>query len=152
MFKSASTQSRCNFFSIFSICLIQRLVFSSMGGHLTAETISEKWVRGNAWITLVIPEILQLVNLSETDSFRVFLADIFRSQTSALAKFQDCESGMFFTVLDAPQDEQNYVEASECYCRLRLWNYEGDQTGTHRPIVPRSGEQKFQGCSRTSST
>jgi unsaturated rhamnogalacturonyl hydrolase len=71
-----------------------------------------KWGRGNAWITVAIPIVLELLNLPETDAFRVFLVEAFRSQTSALAKLQDPESGMFYTVLDAPQDKENYIEAS----------------------------------------
>lgn len=71
-----------------------------------------KWGRGNAWITAVIPIVIELLNLPESDSFRVFLVEVFRAQVFALSKLQDTTSGMFYTVLDTPNDKENYIEAS----------------------------------------
>jgi unsaturated rhamnogalacturonyl hydrolase len=67
------------------------------------------WARGNSWITIVIPEFIELLDLKPGDFLREFLIDTFRSQVSALARLQDKESGLWHTLLD---DQTSYLEAS----------------------------------------
>lgn len=66
------------------------------------------WGRGNTWITIAIPEILDILELDEDDALRVHLIQILECQIEALAKYQD-ESGLWHTLID---DETSYVEAS----------------------------------------
>ncbi|MBV8043683.1 glycoside hydrolase family 88 protein [Pluralibacter sp.] len=66
------------------------------------------WARGNSWITLAIPELLEMLNLDEHDAFRRQLCGILENQAAALARSQ-CENGLWPTLLDDPQ---SYPEAS----------------------------------------
>ncbi|PGH13551.1 hypothetical protein AJ79_03544 [Helicocarpus griseus UAMH5409] len=72
-----------------------------------------RWARGNSWLTIVIPEFLELVDadLSANDPFRIQLLDILGAQCSALAKLQE-PLGVWRTLLDHPADEGSYPEAS----------------------------------------
>lgn len=76
------------------------------GGHNFAEAL---WGRGNSWITIVIPEFLDLVQLAENDPIRIHLIDTLDAQVKALAKYQDKQTGLWRTIID---DETAYVEAS----------------------------------------
>lgn len=69
------------------------------------------WARGNSWITIVIPEILELLDLPPTDPFRIHLIDTFEAQVSALLKYQE-ESGLWRTLIDQPISEGSYIESS----------------------------------------
>ncbi|ETN38448.1 uncharacterized protein HMPREF1541_06483 [Cyphellophora europaea CBS 101466] len=69
-----------------------------------------RWARGNAWITIAIPEFIEIAELPEGDALRLYLVDVFRAQCEALRKYQ-LPNGMWNTVLDV-QDERNYEEAS----------------------------------------
>lgn len=78
-------------------------------GHHFAEA---KWARGNSWLTIVIPEFLELLHLDvTTDPLGIHLRDVLEAQCSALASLQ-AESGMWRTLLDVPESEGSYVEAS----------------------------------------
>lgn len=79
-------------------------------GHSFARAL---WARGNSWITIVIPEFLELIeeDLGPNDPFRIHLLDILEKQCSALSKLQE-PSGMWRTVLDHPADQGSYAEAS----------------------------------------
>ncbi|EJZ18883.1 glycoside hydrolase family 88 protein, partial [Rhizobium sp. Pop5] len=58
------------------------------------------WARGNAWITVAIPELFDLVpTLAEKD--RRFLSNVLVSQVRSLKKYQRPD-GMFTTLLDDP--------------------------------------------------
>ena len=84
---------------------------SSAGlGHNFARA---RWARGNSWITIVIPEFLELIedDLSPNDPFRTHLLDILEAQCSALTRLQE-PSGMWRTLLDHPVNEGSYAEAS----------------------------------------
>lgn len=72
-----------------------------------------RWARGNSWITIVIPEFLELIedDLSPSDPFRTHLLDILETQCSALSRLQE-PSGMWRTLLDHPANEGSYPEAS----------------------------------------
>ncbi|HHC6514028.1 TPA: glycoside hydrolase family 105 protein [Vibrio parahaemolyticus] len=67
-----------------------------------------RWARGNSWVTIVIPDFLELLDLPEHDAFRRHLIHILERQIEVLAKYQQ-ENGLWCTILD---DESSYVEAS----------------------------------------
>jgi unsaturated rhamnogalacturonyl hydrolase len=67
-----------------------------------------RWARGNSWLTMVIPDFLELVDLPESDPVRRFLIEVLDAQVAALAALQD-DSGLWHTLLD---DRSSYVEAS----------------------------------------
>jgi unsaturated rhamnogalacturonyl hydrolase len=69
-----------------------------------------RWARGNAWITIAIPEFIELAELPEGDALRLYLIDVFRAQCEALRRCQ-LSNGMWKTILDV-EDERNYEEAS----------------------------------------
>ena len=64
------------------------------------------WGRGNCWITIAIPEFLQMVNCDAT--VRIELIRILLAQIRALCRYQD-SSGMWHTLIDDPA---SYVESS----------------------------------------
>ena len=75
------------------------------GDHNFARAL---WARGNSWITIVIPEFIELLDLPEGDPTRRHLLSLFRRQAAALRDTQD-ESGLWHTLLDDPD---SYLEAS----------------------------------------
>jgi unsaturated rhamnogalacturonyl hydrolase len=78
-------------------------------GHNFAEA---RWARGNSWLTIVIPEFLELLNLDvATDPVGSHLRDILEAQCSALSSLQS-PSGLWRTLLDIPEEEGSYPEAS----------------------------------------
>ncbi|KAJ5933555.1 hypothetical protein N7454_005884 [Penicillium verhagenii] len=77
------------------------------GGHNFA---GAKWARGNSWVTIVIPEIIEMMELSSTDPLRNYLEDTLDAQCSALQRLQQ-SSGYWRTLLDH-DDEGSYIEAS----------------------------------------
>ena len=64
------------------------------------------WGRGNCWVTIAIPEFLQMVDCSP--EIKDALTDILRNQVDSLVKYQN-ESGMWHTLIDDPT---SYVESS----------------------------------------
>jgi unsaturated rhamnogalacturonyl hydrolase len=70
-----------------------------------------RWARGNSWLTIAIPDFIELLNLKETDPLRQFLIHTLESQCAALLKLQG-ENGMWRTLLDVPVSEGSYEEAS----------------------------------------
>ncbi|RFU25909.1 hypothetical protein B7463_g10439, partial [Scytalidium lignicola] len=77
------------------------------GGHNFARA---RWARGNSWITIVIPEFVELLDLNKSDPIRLHLLDTMEAQCRALKKYQD-ESGLWRTLIDH-DDEGSYVESS----------------------------------------
>lgn len=75
------------------------------GNHNYAEAL---WGRGNSWITIAIPEIIEILELEDGDFLKDFLIDVLESQVSTLAKLQD-DSGLWHTLLD---DQTSYLESS----------------------------------------
>ena len=67
-----------------------------------------RWARGNAWVTIAIPEFIELLDLPEGDAIREFLVETLRAQVEALARHQD-KSGLWHTLIDDPS---SYLEAS----------------------------------------
>ncbi|MFT7775045.1 glycoside hydrolase family 88/105 protein [Roseateles sp.] len=66
------------------------------------------WARGNSWVTIVIPEFIELLNLPEGDAFRQFLITTLEAQVKALSTCQS-PSGLWPTLLDDPT---SYDEAA----------------------------------------
>lgn len=66
------------------------------------------WGRGNSWVTIAIPEFLQLIQLPPDDSLRVFLLSTLEQQVEALKKYQD-SNGLWHTLIDDPD---SYLEVS----------------------------------------
>ncbi|MCM3701601.1 glycoside hydrolase family 105 protein [Paenibacillus macerans] len=75
------------------------------GNHHYAEAL---WARGNCWITIAIPEIIEIMALEKGDFLREFLIDTLNRQIEALANYQD-ESGLWHTLINDPS---SYLEAS----------------------------------------
>ncbi|KAI2465450.1 glycoside hydrolase family 105 protein [Annulohypoxylon bovei var. microspora] len=78
------------------------------GGHNFANAL---WARGNAWLTIVIPEFLELLDLPANDPIRTHLLDTLNAQCEALKPLQ-VSSGLWRTLLDQPEEEGSYVESS----------------------------------------
>lgn len=68
-----------------------------------------RWARGNCWVTIAIPDFIELLNFPPTDGLRVFLVETLKAQIDALVAMQDSESGLWHTLLDDPG---SYLEAS----------------------------------------
>jgi len=75
------------------------------GRHNFADAL---WARGNCWVTIAIPEFIELLNLPPEDGLRQFLIETLETQVKALAKYQH-ENGLWHTLLDDPS---SYLEAS----------------------------------------
>ena len=75
------------------------------GNHNFAQA---RWARGNSWLTIVIPDFLEVVDLPESSAVRRYLVQVLNAQIAALAKCQH-ESGLWHTLLDDPD---SYLEAS----------------------------------------
>lgn len=67
-----------------------------------------RWARGNSWLTIVIPDFLELMDLPEQNAVRRFLMQVLENQVAALERCQH-ESGLWHTLLD---DAHAYLEAS----------------------------------------
>ncbi|MBL0946992.1 glycoside hydrolase family 88 protein [Brevundimonas sp.] len=66
------------------------------------------WARGNCWVTIAIPEFIEMLDLPPGDALRTFLTDALLAQVEALARHQD-ESGLWHTLINDPT---SYLEAS----------------------------------------
>ncbi|MBP2644428.1 MAG: glycosyl hydrolase family 88 [Firmicutes bacterium] len=66
------------------------------------------WARGNCWITVAIPEFIELLDLKAGDFLRDYLITVLENQIKALEKYQDV-SGLWHTLID---DENSYLETS----------------------------------------
>ncbi|KAJ5667703.1 uncharacterized protein N7477_006273 [Penicillium maclennaniae] len=75
------------------------------GGHNFANA---RWARGNSWVSIAIPEIIELLGLESTDPIRLHLIETLEAQCEALRRVQS-ESGGWHTLLDHPD---SYLEAS----------------------------------------
>jgi unsaturated rhamnogalacturonyl hydrolase len=75
------------------------------GRHNFAEAL---WARGNCWVTIAIPEIIEILDLPKGDAFRTFLEDTLAAQVKTLAQQQD-SSGLWHTLV---MDPTSYLEAS----------------------------------------
>ncbi|CAG9974789.1 unnamed protein product [Clonostachys byssicola] len=78
------------------------------GGHNFADA---RWARGNSWVTIVIPEFIELLDLKPGDALRDHLISTLVSQSEALTPLQ-APNGLWRTLLDVPEEEGSYLEAS----------------------------------------
>lgn len=67
------------------------------------------WCRGNCWVTIAIPELLDILDLPDTDAFKRQMLRVLNAQVHALAECQDSERGLWHTLLDDPS---TYLETS----------------------------------------
>ncbi|CDZ40110.1 Glycosyl hydrolase, family 88 [Neorhizobium galegae bv. officinalis] len=67
-----------------------------------------RWARGNSWITIAIPEFIELLDLAENDPLRRHLVSLLGRQAAAL-KLHQHPSGLWHTLVD---DRSSYLEAS----------------------------------------
>lgn len=83
---------------------------NEVGGHNFANA---RWARGNSWVTMVIPEFLELVQLDpNTDAVGMILRDALDAQCKSLVSLQDPETGLWRTLLDVSVADGSYLEAS----------------------------------------
>ena len=80
------------------------------GHHNFAEAL---WGRGNCWITMAIPEFLDMVECPT--AVRRILEESERAQVNALMRFQD-ESGMWHTF----SRRSDLLCRGECNMRFRI--------------------------------
>ena len=73
------------------------------GNHNFAKAL---WARGNSWITMGIPEFIEMVSLEGAAKY--FLIETFKRQVDALLEYQD-DSGMWHTLIN---DSDSYLESS----------------------------------------
>lgn len=75
------------------------------GNHNFANAL---WARGNSWITIAIPEFLDMLNLPKNDPIYLHLISVLSRQAEALKKYQD-DSGLWHTLIN---DKNSYLESS----------------------------------------
>ncbi len=66
------------------------------------------WARGNCWVTIAIPEFIELLELPPGDGLREFLLETHLQQIRTLVRHQD-DGGLWHTLIDDPA---SYLEAS----------------------------------------
>jgi unsaturated rhamnogalacturonyl hydrolase len=81
------------------------------GGHNFAEA---RWARGNSWLTIVIPEFLELLREggAQDVALEEFLKSTLVAQCDALRPLQEPSTGLWRTLLDVSEEEGSYPEAS----------------------------------------
>lgn len=70
-----------------------------------------RWARGNSWLTIAIPDFIELLDLPPDDGFRLYLVSVLEAQCRALRSLQT-QDGMWRTLLDVPEEEGSYLETS----------------------------------------
>lgn len=75
------------------------------GNHNFADAL---WARGNCWITIAIPEIIEILDLEEDDFFREYVVEVLKKQIHTLAELQD-DTGLWHTLL---LEKDSYTETS----------------------------------------
>ena len=85
---------------------------SSAPGGVGHNFARARWGRGNAWLTIAIPDVLEILNLAPNDHFQLYLLEVLKAQCRALKRLQDPESGLWRTLLDVPVSEGSYLETS----------------------------------------
>lgn len=70
-----------------------------------------RWARGNSWLTIAIPDFIDLVDLPPNDGLRMYLVSVLEAQCRALRALQTSD-GTWRTLLDVSGEEGSYKEAS----------------------------------------
>ena len=78
------------------------------GNHNFAKAL---WGRGSSWVTLAVPDFIEMIQLPKEDPMYSFLVNTLSSQCEALANLQTA-NGLWRTLLDIPESEGSYVESS----------------------------------------
>lgn len=68
------------------------------------------WGRAMGWYLMAIVDVLDFIPAD--DVRREKLIDILQNVSEALLKYQDCETGLWYQIIDMPEREGNYLEAS----------------------------------------
>lgn len=76
-----------------------------IGRHNFADAL---WARGNCWVTMAIPEFIEMLDMRPDDALRRHLIETLEAQVKALAAHQH-DSGLWRTLIDDPT---SYLEAS----------------------------------------
>ncbi|KAJ9645565.1 hypothetical protein H2204_001146 [Knufia peltigerae] len=79
-----------------------------VGGHNFARA---RWARGNSWLTIAIPDFIEILDLTPQDGLRMYLVGVLEAQCRALRALQTPD-GMWRTLLDVSEEEGSYPEAS----------------------------------------
>lgn len=67
------------------------------------------WCRGNSWITIAFPILIEMLRLTPDDSLYRFLVETLQAQVFALARYQDETTGLWHTLIT---DTDSYLETS----------------------------------------
>ncbi|KIV81731.1 hypothetical protein PV11_03894 [Exophiala sideris] len=70
-----------------------------------------RWARGNSWLTIAIPDFIELLDLPRDDGLRMYLVSVLEAQCRALRALQTPQ-GAWRTLLDVLEEEGSYQEAS----------------------------------------
>ncbi|KAI1608533.1 glycosyl hydrolase [Exophiala viscosa] len=70
-----------------------------------------RWARGNSWMTIAIPDFIELLDLPPNDGLRMYLVSVLQAQCQTLRALQTPE-GTWRTLLDVSEAEGSYQEAS----------------------------------------
>jgi unsaturated rhamnogalacturonyl hydrolase len=108
------------------------------GRHNFADAL---WARGNCWVTIAIPEFIELLDLPPGDALRDFLIDTLEAQIKALARYQD--EG--HRPVAHPGRRRDLVPRSLGHGGLRLWNPEGGAQALRLQGLPGDGDQGAEG-------
>ncbi|KAJ9650077.1 hypothetical protein H2198_010604 [Neophaeococcomyces mojaviensis] len=82
---------------------------SSKGvGHNFAKA---RWARGNSWLTIVIPDFIEMLDLQPQDHMRQYLESVLDAQCCALKQLQS-STGLWRTLLDVTAEDGSYEESS----------------------------------------
>ncbi|WP_313631654.1 glycoside hydrolase family 88 protein [Enterococcus devriesei] len=99
------------------------------GNHNYAEAF---WARGNCWLTIAIPEIIEILELTKNDPLRKFLIETLEAQVKTLAEYQ-AESGLWHTLIDDPTSyEESSATAGFAYGILKA---------VHKNYLPKTYEK-----------
>lgn len=80
-------------------------------GSLGHNFARARWARGNSWLTIAIPDFIELLNLPPDDGLRLYLVNVLEAQCNALRSLQT-QDGMWRTLLDVSEEDGSYLEAS----------------------------------------
>lgn len=99
------------------------------GNHNYAEAF---WARGNCWLTIAIPEIIEILELSKDNALRKFLIETLEAQVKTLSEYQ-ADSGLWHTLIDDPTSyEESSATAGFAYGILKA---------VHKNYLPKKYEK-----------
>ena len=72
---------------------------------------SSFWLRAIGWYMMALVDTVAVINDHENDCSR-YLTELFCEAAEGLEKYRSSESGLFYQVVDRPDDSRNYTETS----------------------------------------